>query len=240
MRWLEARRRRAELVPAVTADVERAKAVFGRLLLIRSVGELRVLCGLDKVRGAFPDWTYLAVTRFFIRCRYSEQIAMPSEQDRVIARELALAPHLDLDRDLTSVQQALQRVVDAYTSASVSFNVTEIYKDPDLPFDERASARRYGDLAGDERRLNESICALPDVLPDTALASQLLDDALRAAVRKMGSRDIGYSPYATHTSWDADRWPQWLATELVRRTATQISGRPAEAPISGTLASLLQ
>jgi hypothetical protein len=246
MRWLEARRQRAELLRVVTEDVERAKAVFGRLLLIRSVNRLRAFCGPDQAHGALPSWTYIPVAGFFIRCRYRRQVAVLSEEDKAIARELDLEPHLDLDRDLKSVRKALRLVVDAYTGASVSFNIVEAYKDPDLAFDEQATRRRYDDLDRAERELRESICALPDDLPDTALTSQVLTDALHRTAGTMGCREIGYSPYATTTRWHADRWPQWLAIELVRRAGPEgrsagnpASDRQGQAAVSGTLLSLV-
>lgn len=246
MRWLEARRQRAELLRVVTDDVERAKVVFGRLLLIRSVTQLRVFCGPDEARTVFPRLPYIPVASFFVRCRYRRQIAVLSEEDRAIARELDLEPHLDLDRDLNSVRKALLRVVDAYTSASVSFNMVEACKDPDLAFDEQATTRRYDDLDRCERHLGESIRALPDNLPDTALTSQVLSDALHRAAGRMGCREPGYSPYATALRWQADRWPQWLALELVqcagakrRSVANSTTVPQAQAVVSGTLRSLV-
>ncbi|MEH1125020.1 hypothetical protein [Micromonospora sp. CPCC 206061] len=246
MRWLEARRQRAELLRVVTEDVERARAVFGRLLLIRSVGQLRMFCGPDKARGMFPGWTYIPVASFFIRCPYRQQVSVLSEEDRAIARELDLEPHLDPDRDLKSVRKALRRVVDAYTGASVSFNTVEAYKDPDLAFDEQATRRRYDDLDRCERHLSESICALPGDLPDTALTSQVLSDALHRTAGRMGGRELGYSPYATAIRSHADRWPQWLAIELVERAgperlsaANPTAVRQVRAAVSGTLHSLI-
>ena len=215
MRWLEARRQRAERLRAVTDDVERARAVFGRLLLIRSVA---------RIRGARADWTYLPVASFLVRCPYRRRIAVLSTKDRAIARHFDLEPHLDPDRDLTGVQEALARVVDAFTGASVSFTVVELYKDPDLPVDEQATRRRHDDLARYERQLGDSIRALPADLPE--LTSQFLAGALDRTAARMGHRAPGYSPYATAVHPDADRWPRWLAAELVQHGRTTEPTRP--------------
>jgi hypothetical protein len=191
----------------VTGDVERARAVFGRLLLIRSVGQLRA-------PEPFPDWTYLPVAGFFLRCAYREQVAVLSEGDRAVAREPHLETHLDPDND------------------------------PDLPFDEQATTRRYDDLNSDERDLGAGVRALPDDLPATAPTSQVLTDALHRTAVRMGGRRPGYSPYATIIHSQADRWPQWLAAELVRRAQERLPATGAvavhrsEAAVSGTLHSL--
>jgi hypothetical protein len=234
MRWLEARRRRAELVRVVTPEVQRAKVVLGRLLLIRSVGQLRALGGPAGVRDVFPDWTYLPVGAFFAGCEYRKQISVLSGEDRAIAGELGLEPHLALDRDLKPVRQRLRAVIHAYHAAAASDATVDNYKDPDLPIDEQASARRYADLARHERELAAALCALPDDLPDTAVASPVLAGALQATAVRMGVRELGYSSYAGRLSWEAGRWPEWLAAALVRRAL--VPPQPATGAMLATLA----